>query len=95
MLFKVQAFQSPGITSPEKLYSLNVLDGLNEQQLPLKDELSDDFILCQVQETACGVALAGHLQLSSDAVRYPDEDRRPDHRLRAGNETLRPPRWGC
>ncbi|KAH6668376.1 hypothetical protein B0J14DRAFT_675079, partial [Halenospora varia] len=74
MLFKVQAFKSPSIISPEKLYSLNVLDGMNEQQLPLKDELSDDFIFCQVVdtacETACGVALARQLQLSSDSVRY-------------------------
>ena len=70
MLFKIQAFKSPSISSPEKLYSLNVLDGLNEQQLPLRAELSDDFIFCQVEETACGVALARHLQLSSNSVRY-------------------------
>ena len=70
MLFNIQAFKSPSIVSPEKLYSLNVLDGMNEQQLPLKDELSDDFIFCQVEETAYGVALAHQLQLSSDSVRY-------------------------
>lgn len=70
MLFKVQAFKSPSIVSPEKLYALDIPDGLNEQQLPLKDELSDDFIFCQAVQTACGVALARHLQLSSDSVRY-------------------------
>jgi hypothetical protein len=70
MLFKVQAFKSPSIVSPENLYSLNVLDGLNEQQLPLKDELSDDFIFCQTVETVCGIALARQLQLSSHSVRY-------------------------
>jgi hypothetical protein len=70
MLFKVQAFKSPSIVSPEKLYSLNVLNGMNEQQLPLKDELSDDFIFCQAVETACGVCPARQLQLSSDSVRY-------------------------
>ena len=70
MLFKVQAFQSPSIVSPEKLYSLGVLKGLNEQKLPLKDELSDDFVFCQTVETACGVALAQQLQLSSNSVRY-------------------------
>jgi hypothetical protein len=70
MLFKVQAFKSPSIVSPEKLYSLNVLNGMNEQQLPLRDELSDDFIFCQAVETACGVCLARQLQLSSDSVRY-------------------------
>jgi len=70
MLFKIQAFKSPSITSPEKLYSLNVLDGLNEQQLPLRDDLNNDFVFCKVIETAGGVALARHLQLSSASVRY-------------------------
>ncbi|KAH6667257.1 hypothetical protein B0J14DRAFT_603092, partial [Halenospora varia] len=70
MLFKVQAFKSPSIVSPEKLYSLNVLNGMNEQQLPLRDELSDDFIICQAVETAGGVCLARQLQLSSNSVRY-------------------------
>jgi hypothetical protein len=70
MLFKVQAFKSPSIVSPEKLYSLNILNGMNEQQLPLKDELSDDFIFCQTIDTAYGVRLARQLQLSSDSVRY-------------------------
>jgi hypothetical protein len=70
MLFRVQAFKSPSIVSPEKLYSLNVLDDMNEQQLPLKDELSDDFVFCRTVQTACGVALAQQSQLSSDSVRY-------------------------
>ncbi|CZR67473.1 uncharacterized protein PAC_17372 [Phialocephala subalpina] len=70
MLFKVQAFKSSSIISPEKLYSLNVLNGMNEQQLPLRDELSDDFIFCQTVDTACGIRLAPQLQLSSDSVCY-------------------------
>ena len=61
MLFKVQAFKSPSIVSPENLYSLNVLDRLNEQQLLLKDELSDDFIFCETVKTVCGIALARQL----------------------------------
>lgn len=70
MLFKVQAFKSPSIVSPEKLYSLNVLDGMNEQQLPLRDELRDDFVFCQVEDSACGVRFALQSQLSSGSVRY-------------------------
>ena len=70
MLFKIQAFKSPSIISPEKLYSLNVLDGTNEQELTLKDELSDDFVFCQAINTAFGVCLAPQLQLSSDSIRY-------------------------
>ena len=46
MLFKVQAFKSPSIDSPKKLYSLGVLQGLNEQELPLKDEMLNDFVFC-------------------------------------------------
>lgn len=45
--FRIQAFKSPRIVSPEKLYSLNVLDGMNEQQLLLKDELSNDCVFCE------------------------------------------------
>jgi hypothetical protein len=70
MLFKIQAFKSPSIVSPEKLYSLNILNGMNEQQLPLKDELSDNFIFCQAVETAYSVCLARQLQLSSNSVHY-------------------------
>jgi len=44
--FKVKAFKSPTIFLPEKLYSLNIHDGMNEQELPLKDKLSDNFIFC-------------------------------------------------
>jgi hypothetical protein len=70
ILFKVQAFKSPSIVSPKKLYSLNVLNGMNEQQLPLKNELSDHFLFCQTVETPSGVALASQLQLSFDSIRY-------------------------
>ena len=44
MLFKARAFKSPSIDCPEKLYSLKVLEGLNEQPLPLRDEINDEFI---------------------------------------------------
>ena len=44
MLFKARAFKSPSIDCPERLYSLGVLDSLNEQALPLKEELDDDFV---------------------------------------------------
>ena len=70
MLFKVQAFKSPSIASPKKLYSLNVLNRINEQQLPLKNKLSDHLIFCQAVKIACDVCLARQLQLSSDSVRH-------------------------
>ncbi|KGQ00729.1 hypothetical protein PAAG_12607 [Paracoccidioides lutzii Pb01] len=35
MLFHINAYKSPSIDCPQNLYNLNVLKGLNEQQLPL------------------------------------------------------------
>jgi hypothetical protein len=70
MLFKARAFKSPSINSPEKLYSLDILDGLNEQALPLKEELDEDFVFCQAVRDAHGVRIAHELKLSSDSVRY-------------------------
>ncbi len=46
MLFKAQAFASPSINSLEKLYSLNILNELGEQKLPLKEKLDNEFIFC-------------------------------------------------
>ncbi|PQE05390.1 C2H2 finger domain-containing protein [Rutstroemia sp. NJR-2017a BBW] len=70
MLFKARAFKSPSINSPEKLYSLDILDGLNEQALPLKEELDEDFVFCQAVREAHSVRIAHELKLSSDSVRY-------------------------
>lgn len=70
MLFKVRAFKSPSIDSPEKLYSLNVLKGLNEQALPLREAIDDDFVFCQAVCEAHGVRIAHELQLTSASVRY-------------------------
>jgi len=70
MLFKARAFKSPSIDSPERLYSLDILDGLNEQVLPLREELDEDFVFCQAVREAHGVRIAHERQLSSDSVRY-------------------------
>jgi hypothetical protein len=70
MLFKMLAFKSPSIDSPERLYSLDVLDGLNEQQLPLREALDEKFVFCQAVREAYGVRIAHELKLSSDSVRY-------------------------
>lgn len=77
MLFKVQAFKSPSIYSLEKLYSLNVLQGMNEQELPLKDEILDNFVFYQAVREAEGVRIAHNLQLSSASVR---------HRMKIGSQ---------
>ncbi|OJD09878.1 hypothetical protein AJ78_08884 [Emergomyces pasteurianus Ep9510] len=46
MLFHIRAFKSPGIRRPEDLYSLGVLNGLNQQELSLWNDLADLFIFC-------------------------------------------------
>ena len=69
MLFKARAFKSPSIESQERVYSLDVLDGLNEQRLPLREALDEAFIFCQAVCEADGVRIAHELQLSSDSVR--------------------------
>jgi hypothetical protein len=66
MLFKAQAFASPSINSPEKLYSLDVLKGLGEQKLPLKEELDDEFIFCQAFCKADGVRITREVQATTD-----------------------------
>jgi len=70
MLFKARAFKSPSIDCPERLYSLKVLKGLNEQPLPLRDNMNDEFIFCEAVREAQGVRIARELQLSSGSVRY-------------------------
>ncbi|CZS92472.1 uncharacterized protein RAG0_03051 [Rhynchosporium agropyri] len=70
MLFKARAFKSPSIDCPERLYSLKVLKGLNEQPLPLRDEMDDEFIFCEAVDEAQGIRIARDLQLSSGSLRY-------------------------
>jgi hypothetical protein len=70
MLFRAGAFKSPSIDSPERLYSLKVLKGLNEQSLPLRDEMQEEFIFCQAVREAQGVRIARGLQLSTGWIRY-------------------------
>ncbi|KAL4744655.1 hypothetical protein BDW72DRAFT_208845 [Aspergillus terricola var. indicus] len=57
MLFHIQGFKRlsktrPVLDSLEKLYSLWGLDGLGQQELLLKDKLSDKFVFCQKKLTA-------------------------------------------
>ena len=79
MLFKVRAFKSPTIDCPERLYSLKVLEGLDEQALPLRDEMNDEFIFCEAVREAQGVRIAPERQLSSGSVRY---------RMKVGGEII-------
>ena len=70
MLFKARAFKSPSIDCPERLYSLKVLKGLNEQLLPLQDNMNNEFIFYKAIREAQGVRIARKLQVSSGSIRY-------------------------
>ncbi|KAH6680636.1 hypothetical protein B0J14DRAFT_614152 [Halenospora varia] len=70
ILFKAKAFKSPSIDCLEKLYSLNVLNGLNEQKLPLREELDDEFIFCRAIREADGIHIAREQQATTDWFRY-------------------------
>lgn len=70
MLFRLQAFDSPSITSPERLYELGVLQGLNQQDLPLKDEFLDQYVFCQAIRESEGVRIVLDQRLSDGSLRY-------------------------
>lgn len=70
MLFHIQGFKrlsktGPVLDSPEKLYSLRVLDGLGQQELLLKDELSDKFVFCQVEREPTGYKIVLEKKLTA------------------------------
>ncbi|OJD22468.1 hypothetical protein ACJ73_06185 [Blastomyces percursus] len=69
MLFHIRAFKSPGIRRPEDLYRLGVLNGLNQQELPLRDDLADLFVFCSAVREGGGVRIAHEIRLTTASVR--------------------------
>lgn len=75
MLFRIGAFKNisqdgPTVNCPENLYNLGILNGLNQQELKLKDEILDQFVFCQAIREADGVRIALDQQLSAATLRY-------------------------
>jgi hypothetical protein len=70
ILFKIRVFKFPNIDSPDKLYNLNVLNGLNELPLPLRKTVDNDFVFYQTIRKAYGVRITYKLTLISASVRY-------------------------
>ncbi|KAL4761146.1 uncharacterized protein BDW70DRAFT_150295 [Aspergillus foveolatus] len=75
MLFHINGFKSitttgPVLDSPEKLYSLGVLDGLGQQELKLKDELFDKYAFCQTVREAAGFRIAVEKKLLASTVTF-------------------------
>ncbi|KGY15246.1 hypothetical protein PABG_11827 [Paracoccidioides brasiliensis Pb03] len=70
MLFHIKAFKYLLITGAETLYDLGVLEGLNYQKVPLRNNLDDKFVFGQAVREADAVHLFHELKLSSSSVRY-------------------------
>jgi hypothetical protein len=70
MLFHIKAFKSPSVDCPENLYSLNILRGLNEQGLPLRDDLADKYVFCKAVCQGKAVQLVYGIQYSAAKVKY-------------------------
>jgi hypothetical protein len=75
MLFRIKAFKNFStdglvVDCPENLYKLDVLDGLGQQELKLKDEILDQFVFCQAVREADGIRIALEEQLTEGALRY-------------------------
>lgn len=70
MLFHIKAFESPNVDCPENLYSLNVLQGLNEQRLPLREDLADKYVFCEAIQQGEIVKLAHEIQYSYNKLKY-------------------------
>ena len=74
MLFYIKGFKKisttgPVLGSPEKLYSLGVLDGKGQQELKLKDEILDKYVFCQVEWETAGYQIALEKRLTASVVR--------------------------
>ncbi|KMW68180.1 hypothetical protein BDDG_12625 [Blastomyces dermatitidis ATCC 18188] len=48
MLFHIQLFKSLSIKTTEQLYSLSILNELNQQELSLQNDLLNKFIICMM-----------------------------------------------
>ncbi|EEH37650.2 hypothetical protein PAAG_08068 [Paracoccidioides lutzii Pb01] len=68
LLFHIQAFKSQGIKHPEDLYSLRVLNGLNQQKLSLHDDLTDQFIFCSTVHERDTICITHEIRLTTASV---------------------------
>lgn len=55
---------------PEKLYHLQILDGLGEQELKLKDEIPDQHVFCHALRDADCIRIALEKELTGGWLRY-------------------------
>jgi hypothetical protein len=73
MVFHIKGFKSitttgPVLDSPEKLYSLEVLERLGHQKLKLKDKLRHKYAFCQTIRETTGFRITLEIKLPASTL---------------------------
>lgn len=68
MLFYLDAFKK--IISLEQLYSLRIPTRLNELEVPLRGELDEEFVFCDIQLIGRGYKLIPKVMFLSSKIQY-------------------------
>ncbi|KAI9888214.1 MAG: hypothetical protein M1814_001087 [Vezdaea aestivalis] len=69
LAFADQAFAAPELNSPEQFFRLRVLEGLNEQKVPFKDEILDVPVFRRSVRTILGVTISKTAALADGWLR--------------------------
>ena len=74
MLFHIKSFKritktGPVLDNAKALYSVSIVDGLNQQNLKLKDEILDKYVFCQVERETTGYWIVLEKRILSSTLR--------------------------
>ncbi|OJZ79991.1 hypothetical protein ASPFODRAFT_86016 [Aspergillus luchuensis CBS 106.47] len=74
MLFHIEGFKritktGPVLDNAKKLYSVGIVDGLNQQDLKLKDEILDKYVFCQVERETTRYRIVLEKRMLSSTLR--------------------------
>ncbi|EEA22448.1 hypothetical protein PMAA_090770 [Talaromyces marneffei ATCC 18224] len=74
MLFHIEGFKritetGPVLDNAKKLYSVGIVDGLNQQDLKLKDEILNKYVFCQVERETTGYRIVLEKRMLSSTLR--------------------------
>jgi hypothetical protein len=74
MLFHIDGFKritenGPVLDNAQKLYSVGIVDGLNQQDLKLKDDILDKYVFCQVERETTGYRIVLEKRMLSSTLR--------------------------
>ena len=74
MLFHIDGFKritktGPVLDNAKALYSVGIVDGLNQQELKLKDEILDKYVFCQVERVTTGYRIVLEKRMLGSTLR--------------------------